>query len=142
MFRENDGYDSQHYILKVSRWWWQETSNFFGVYILKRSAFFLLKKCKYQLTIETVFLHFTYLILSNSIEVLIYWNLNLIIFLTDPIRLKCWQLKSLTLCDGKYYEMVKGNFDRAERHRVVRATNSYSTSIVSLVSRYKDLQFN
>nr|CDS28942.2 f box:lrr repeat protein 7 [Hymenolepis microstoma] len=60
----------------------------------------------------------------------------------DRLRLKCWRLKSLTLCDGKYYELVKGNFERAERPRVVRTTNSYTTSIVSLLSRYKDLQFN
>ncbi|EUB63324.1 F-box/LRR-repeat protein 20 [Echinococcus granulosus] len=60
----------------------------------------------------------------------------------DRLRLKCWRLKSLTLCDGKYYELVKGNFERAERPRVVRTSNSYTTSIVSLLCRYKDLQFN
>uniref|UniRef100_A0A0X3P0S1 F-box/LRR-repeat protein 20 n=1 Tax=Schistocephalus solidus TaxID=70667 RepID=A0A0X3P0S1_SCHSO len=60
----------------------------------------------------------------------------------DKLRLKCWRLKSLTLSDGKYYEMVKGNFERAERPRIVRATNSYVTSLVCLLNRYKDLQFN
>ncbi|CAH8832793.1 unnamed protein product [Trichobilharzia szidati] len=60
----------------------------------------------------------------------------------DRIRIKCPRLKSLTLSDGKYYEMVKGNFERAECPRVVRTTTTYNTSIISLLERYKDLRFN
>ncbi|RTG90100.1 uncharacterized protein DC041_0010356 [Schistosoma bovis] len=60
----------------------------------------------------------------------------------DRIRIKCPRLKSLTLSDGKYYEMVKGNFERAECPRVVRTTTTYITSIISLLKRYKDLRFN
>ncbi|CAH8454681.1 unnamed protein product [Schistosoma rodhaini] len=60
----------------------------------------------------------------------------------DRIRIKCPRLKSLTLSDGKYYEMVKGNFERAECPRVVRTTTTYITSIISLLRRYKDLRFN
>ncbi|THD24216.1 F-box/LRR-repeat protein 7 [Fasciola hepatica] len=60
----------------------------------------------------------------------------------DRIRLKCTRLKSLTLSDGKYYEMVKGNFERAECPRVVRTSTTYNTSIVSLLERYQDLRFN
>ncbi|KAA3674414.1 uncharacterized protein DEA37_0013736 [Paragonimus westermani] len=60
----------------------------------------------------------------------------------DRIRLKCPRLKSLTLSDGKYYEMVKGNFERAECPRVVRTNTTYNTSIVSLLERFKDLRFN
>ncbi|KAF5401102.1 F-box/LRR-repeat protein 7 [Paragonimus heterotremus] len=60
----------------------------------------------------------------------------------DRIRLKCPRLKSLTLSDGKYYEMVKGNFERAECPRVIRTNTTYNTSIVSLLERFKDLRFN
>jgi len=57
-------------------------------------------------------------------------------------RLKCPHLKSFTLSDGEYYEMVKSNFERADRIKVVRTTTKYSTSIISLVSCYNDLLFN
>ncbi|OWF55061.1 uncharacterized F-box/LRR-repeat protein C02F5.7-like isoform X1 [Mizuhopecten yessoensis] len=60
----------------------------------------------------------------------------------DHIRLRCPNLKSFTLSDGEYYEMVKSNFERADRVKVVRTTTNYSTSIVSLLSCYKDLLFN
>ncbi|CAH8572528.1 unnamed protein product [Dicrocoelium dendriticum] len=60
----------------------------------------------------------------------------------DRIRMKCPRLRSLTLSDGKYYEMVKGNFERAECPRVVRTNTTYNTNIVTLIERYKDLQFN
>ncbi|CAL8107383.1 unnamed protein product [Calicophoron daubneyi] len=60
----------------------------------------------------------------------------------DRIRLKCQRLKSLTLSDGKYYEMVKGNFERAECPRVVRTSTAYNTSIISLLRRFADLRFN
>jgi hypothetical protein len=48
----------------------------------------------------------------------------------------------LTLSDGEYYEMVKSNFERADRKTTVRTTTNYSTSMVSLLSCYKDLLFN
>ena len=48
----------------------------------------------------------------------------------------------MTLSDGEYYEMVKSNFERADRMTVVRTTTNYTTSIVSLLTRYKDLLFN
>nr|XP_011453624.1 F-box/LRR-repeat protein fbxl-1 isoform X1 [Crassostrea gigas] len=60
----------------------------------------------------------------------------------DHIRLRCPHLKSLTLSDGEYYEMVKSNFERADRLKVVRTTTNYCTSIVSLLNCYKDLLFN
>ncbi|KAK3096130.1 hypothetical protein FSP39_023545 [Pinctada imbricata] len=60
----------------------------------------------------------------------------------DRIRLRCPNLKSFTLSDGEYYEMVKSNFERADRLRVVRTTTNYNTSIVSLLAYYKDLLFN
>lgn len=57
-------------------------------------------------------------------------------------RLRCPSMKSFTLSDGEYYEMVKSNFERADRVKVVRTTTNYATSIVSLLSCYQDLLFN
>ena len=57
-------------------------------------------------------------------------------------RLRCPYLKSLTLSDGEYYELVKSNFERADRMKVVRTTTNYTTSIVSLLVNYNDLLFN
>ena len=57
-------------------------------------------------------------------------------------RLKCPYMKSFTLSDGEYYEMVKSNFERADRMKVVRTTTNYCTSLVSLLSCYNDLLFN
>ncbi|XP_046366198.1 F-box/LRR-repeat protein fbxl-1-like isoform X2 [Haliotis cracherodii] len=60
----------------------------------------------------------------------------------DHLRLRCPHLKSFTLSDGEYYEMVKSNFERADRLKVVRTTTNYSTSIVCLLANYSDLLFN
>jgi len=60
----------------------------------------------------------------------------------DQLRMRSPQLKSLTLSDGEYYEMVKSNFERADRRTVVRTTTNYTTSLVMLLSCYKDLLFN
>lgn len=60
----------------------------------------------------------------------------------DQLRLKSPQLRSLTLSDGEYYEMVKSNFERANRLTTVRTTTTHTTSIVSLLTGYKDLLFN
>ncbi|XP_076469799.1 S-phase kinase-associated protein 2-like isoform X2 [Babylonia areolata] len=60
----------------------------------------------------------------------------------DHIRMRCPLLKSLTLSDGEYYELVKSNFERADRLKVVRTTTNYTTSIVSLLLNFNDLLFN
>jgi hypothetical protein len=60
----------------------------------------------------------------------------------DHLRLKCPHIRSMTLSDGEYYEMVKSNFERADRLTIVRTTTNYVTSIVSLLHCYKDLLFN
>ncbi|KAL3316984.1 hypothetical protein Ciccas_004363 [Cichlidogyrus casuarinus] len=49
---------------------------------------------------------------------------------------------TLTLEDGKYYEMVKGNFERAARQGVVRTTTVFNTTIYRLLRRFTDLKFN
>ncbi|XP_059173920.1 F-box/LRR-repeat protein 2-like isoform X2 [Physella acuta] len=60
----------------------------------------------------------------------------------DHIRLRCPGLKSFALSDGEYYEMVKSNFERADRVKVVRTCTNYTTSIVGLLTNYNDLLFN
>ncbi|XP_050397892.1 F-box/LRR-repeat protein fbxl-1 isoform X2 [Patella vulgata] len=60
----------------------------------------------------------------------------------DHLRLRCPHLRSFSLSDGEYYEMVKSNFERADRQKVVRTTTNYTTSIVCLLNNYRDLLFN
>jgi len=60
----------------------------------------------------------------------------------DQLRMRSTQLRSMTLADGEYYEMVKSNFERADRPTTVRTCTNYSTSIVSQLSCFKDLLFN
>ncbi|CAF2417150.1 unnamed protein product [Rotaria sp. Silwood2] len=69
------------------------------------------------------------------------WNENSSKFI-DHIRIRCAKLQSLVLADGEYYELVRSNFDRADRLRVVRTTTSDQTSIVSLLKYYNELRFN
>ena len=37
----------------------------------------------------------------------------------DLLRTKCLKLKSMVLCDGKLYEIMRGNFERADRRLVI-----------------------
>jgi len=60
----------------------------------------------------------------------------------DGCSLRCPLLRSVTLSDGEYYEMVKSNFERADRATVVRTTTNYTTSLVALLSAFRDLLFN
>ncbi|CAF0944028.1 unnamed protein product [Adineta ricciae] len=69
------------------------------------------------------------------------WNENSSKFI-DHIRIRCVRLQSLVLADGEYYELVRSNFERADRQRVVRTTTSDQTSIVGLLNYYNDLRFN
>uniref|UniRef100_A0ABD2X6X4 F-box domain-containing protein n=1 Tax=Trichogramma kaykai TaxID=54128 RepID=A0ABD2X6X4_9HYME len=60
----------------------------------------------------------------------------------DILRVKCVKLKCLTLSDGRYYEIVKANFERADRTTVVRTSTCYRVSNYHLLQNYKDLVFN
>lgn len=85
----------------------------------------------------------------------------------DIIRVKCLKLRCLVLrlvififyiekylfvllnfkififfSDGRYYEIVKANFERADRTTVVRTTTSCRTSLYYLLENYRDLIFN
>lgn len=44
--------------------------------------------------------------------------------------------------DGRYYEVVKANFERADRMTVVRTLTNCRVSNYYLLSNYKDLIFN
>ncbi|XP_049880675.1 F-box/LRR-repeat protein 2 isoform X3 [Pectinophora gossypiella] len=63
----------------------------------------------------------------------------------DILRVKCLKLKCLVLRsvnDGRYYEIVKANFERADRTTVVRTSTNCRVSNYYLLSNYKDLIFN
>ena len=64
------------------------------------------------------------------------------IVINQIYRIRCVKLQSLVLADGEYYELVRSNFERADRQRVVRTTTSNQTSIVGLLNYYNDLRFN
>lgn len=59
----------------------------------------------------------------------------------DLIRLKCLDLACLVLSDGKYFEMVKSNFERADRRTVVRSSINCRVTLVYLLMHYKNLIF-
>ncbi|KRT86353.1 F-box domain-containing protein, partial [Oryctes borbonicus] len=44
----------------------------------------------------------------------------------DTLRVKCLKMKCLVLSDGRYYEIVKANFERADRLTVVRTITNCS----------------
>lgn len=44
--------------------------------------------------------------------------------------------------DGRYYETVKANFERADRLTVVRTTTCCRVSAYHLLKNYGDLVFN
>ncbi|GAU92075.1 hypothetical protein RvY_04208-2 [Ramazzottius varieornatus] len=60
----------------------------------------------------------------------------------DTLRVKASKLRSLTLSDGEYFELVKSNFERAHRRAIVRTTVNCSTTILPLLPYFKDLRFN
>ncbi len=60
----------------------------------------------------------------------------------DILRMRCLRLRSLVLADGPYYEMVRSNFERADRISVVRTSEMCPTTTVEQLIFYKDLLFN
>jgi len=59
----------------------------------------------------------------------------------DLLRTKCLKLKSMVLCDGKLYEIMRGNFERADRTSVIRTTVNSKVSIHYLLGNYEELLF-
>lgn len=60
----------------------------------------------------------------------------------DAIRTKCLRLQTLVLNEGKYFEIVKSNYDRADRGSVVRSTTNCRVTMAYLLQFYKDLIFD
>ncbi|XP_055315592.1 F-box/LRR-repeat protein 2 isoform X2 [Sitodiplosis mosellana] len=60
----------------------------------------------------------------------------------DLLRVKCLKLRCMVLSDGRYYETVKANFERADRTTVVRTTTCCRVSAYHLLRNYGDLVFN
>lgn len=60
----------------------------------------------------------------------------------DLMRVKCLKLHCMVLSDGRYYETVKANFERADRLTTVRTTTCCSVSAYHLLRNYNDLMFN
>lgn len=60
----------------------------------------------------------------------------------DLLRVKCLKLRCMVLSDGRYYETVKANFERADRITVVRTTTCCRVSPYHLLSNYNELVFN
>jgi hypothetical protein len=59
----------------------------------------------------------------------------------DLLRTKCLSLKSMVLCDGKLYEIMKGNFERADRRSVIRTTTNAKVTLHYLLKNYEELLF-
>jgi len=59
----------------------------------------------------------------------------------DSIRAKCLRLQSLVLCDGRLYEIMKGNFMRADRTSVIRTSINCRVRINYLLSHYEEMLF-
>ncbi|XP_039948011.1 F-box/LRR-repeat protein 7 isoform X2 [Bactrocera neohumeralis] len=60
----------------------------------------------------------------------------------DLLRVKCLKLRCMVLSDGRYYETVKANFERADRVTVVRTTTCCRVSPYHLLRNYNELIFN
>ncbi|XP_018791041.1 PREDICTED: F-box/LRR-repeat protein 7 isoform X2 [Bactrocera latifrons] len=60
----------------------------------------------------------------------------------DILRVKCLKLRCMVLSDGRYYETVKANFERADRVTVVRTTTCCRVSPYHLLRNYNELIFN
>jgi len=56
----------------------------------------------------------------------------------DLLRTKCLSLKSMVLCDGKLYEIMRGNFERADRRSVIRTTVNSKVTIHYLLANYEE----
>ena len=59
----------------------------------------------------------------------------------DLLRTKCLKLRSMVLCDGKLYEIMKGNFERADRRSVIRTTVNSKVSLHYLLTNHDELMF-
>ena len=47
----------------------------------------------------------------------------------------------MVLCDGKLYEIMKGNFERADRRSVIRTTVNSRVTLHYLLTNHDELMF-
>ena len=59
----------------------------------------------------------------------------------DQIRARCLRLQSMVLCDGRLYEIMRGNFERADRRSVVRTSINCRVRTHYLLTHYEELLF-
>ena len=59
----------------------------------------------------------------------------------DILRTKCLRLQSLVLCDGRLYEIMRGNFERADRRSVIRTSINCRITLHYLLTHYEELLF-
>ena len=50
----------------------------------------------------------------------------------DLLRTKCLKLKSMVLCDGRLYEIMRGNFERADRRLVIYKYLKFTHSFLKI----------
>ena len=109
------------------------------------------KNCPYLERLEfkyvpKYFYVITYLVL-HSIFVSYRWDNDTLRFsdknqkAIDMLRTKCLKLKSLVLSDGKLYEIMRGNFERADRRSVIRTGVNCKVTTHYLLSNYEELLF-
>ncbi|MFH4979835.1 hypothetical protein AB6A40_006544 [Gnathostoma spinigerum] len=60
----------------------------------------------------------------------------------DLLRMKCHKLHSVVLSDGQYYELVRSNFERADRMSVVRTTEMCRTGLMHCSKYFNQMLFN
>ncbi|CAK9290172.1 unnamed protein product [Gordionus sp. m RMFG-2023] len=84
---------------------------------------------------------------SDIEELEIQWDSDIMRFseksskFIDHLRTKCSKLKSFVLAEGEYYEMVKSNFERADRYHIVSSRSNCVTSVLPLLTHYRKLCF-
>merc|ERR1719264_985925 len=59
----------------------------------------------------------------------------------DLLRTRCLKLKCLVLSDGRLYEIMRGNFERADRRSVIRTTINCRVSMHYLLQHYDEMLF-
>lgn len=59
----------------------------------------------------------------------------------DVLRSRCLRLTCLVLSDGKLYEIMRGNFERADRRSVVRTTINCRVTTHYLLHHYPEMLF-
>lgn len=59
----------------------------------------------------------------------------------DLLRTRCLKLQSLVLSDGRLYEIMRGNFERADRRSVIRTTINCRVTLHYLLTHYEELLF-